>query len=115
VGAGSARLSETLGLLLLRLIEEHADPAVRVHLVVLAEEGEYTAALLDDMQRLREVPSTTERDALTKARLGQGLFRHRVSELEPACRVTGLARLRQQRTAERIQWTAALPPCGQTV
>ncbi|MDM7936795.1 MAG: HNH endonuclease signature motif containing protein [Cyanobium sp. CZS 48M] len=74
------------------VIEEHADPAVRVHLVVLAEEGEYTAALLDDMQWLREVPSSTERDALTKARLGQGLFRHRVSELEPACRVTGLAR-----------------------
>jgi predicted restriction endonuclease len=44
------------------------------------------------MQRLREVPSSTERDALTKARLGQGLFRHRVTELEPACRVTGLAR-----------------------
>ena len=65
---------------------------MRVHLVGLAEEGAYTEALLDDMQRLREVPSSTERDALTKARLGQGLFRHRVSELEPACRVTGLAR-----------------------
>ena len=25
-------------------------------------------------------------------RLGQGLFRHRVAELEPACRVTGLKR-----------------------
>ena len=50
---------------------------MRVHLAVLAEEGAYTEALLDDMQRLR---------------LGQGLFRHRVSELEPACRVTGLAR-----------------------
>jgi predicted restriction endonuclease len=87
-----AGLNETLGLLLLKLIEDHADPAVRVHLVVLAEEGEYTASLLDDMQRLREVPSSTERDALTKARLGQGLFRHRVAEREPACRVTGLAR-----------------------
>jgi putative restriction endonuclease len=69
-----AGLSETLGLMLLKLIEDHADPAVRVHLVVLAEEGAYTAALLDDMQRLREVPSSTERDALTNARLGQGLF-----------------------------------------
>ena len=87
-----AGLSDSLGGLLLQLIEEHSDPAVRVHLVVLSEEGVYTAALLDDMQRLREVPSSTERDALTKARLGQGLFRHRVSELEPACRVTGLAR-----------------------
>jgi len=36
--------------------------------------------------------SSTERDALTKARLGQGLFSNRVSKLEPACRVTGLAR-----------------------
>jgi len=87
-----AGLSDSLGGLLLKLIEQHSDPAVRVHLVVLAEESAYAAALLDDMQRLREVPSSTERDALTKARLGQGLFRRRVSELEPACRVTGLAR-----------------------
>jgi hypothetical protein len=78
-GVYLAGLGETLGLLLLKLIEDHADPAVRVHLVVLAEEGEYTACLLDDMQRLQEVPSSTERDALTKARLGQGLFRHRVA------------------------------------
>ena len=91
-GVYLAGLSDLLGELLLRLIEEHADPAVRVQLVVLAEEGEVTASLLDDMQLLREVPSSTERDALTKARLGQGLFRHRVAELEPACRVTGLAR-----------------------
>jgi hypothetical protein len=74
-GVYLAGLSETLRLLLLKLIEDQADPA-----------------LLDDMQRLREVPSSTERDALTKARLGQGLFRHRVAELEPACRVTGLER-----------------------
>ena len=87
-----AELSEVLGELLLKLIEEHADPAVRVHLVVLAEEGDYTAALLNDMQQLQKVPSITERDALSKARLGQGLFRHEVAKLEPTCRVTGLAR-----------------------
>ena len=91
-GVYLAGLSETLGQLLLKLIENHADAAVRVHLLVLAEEGDYTVSLLDDMRRLREVPSNTERDALTKARLGQGLFRHRVAELEPACRVTGLER-----------------------
>lgn len=91
-GVYLAGLSELLGALLLRLIEEHADPAVKVHLVVLAEEGEATAALLDDMQRLRQVPNDTERDALTRARLGQGLFRQRVAEREQACRVTGLAR-----------------------
>lgn len=87
-----AELSEVLGQLLLRLIEEHADPAVRIHLFVLAEEGDYTAALLNDMQQLQKVPSITERDALTKARLGQGLFRHEVAKMEATCRVTGLAR-----------------------
>jgi hypothetical protein len=46
-GVYLAGLSETLGLLLLKLIEDHADPAVRVHLVVLAEEGDCTAALFD--------------------------------------------------------------------
>lgn len=55
-----------LGLLLLKLIEDHADSSVRVHLVVLAEEWDVTASLLDDMQRLREVSSSTERDALTR-------------------------------------------------
>jgi hypothetical protein len=38
-GVYLAGLSKTLGLLLLKLIEDHADAAVRVHLVVLAEEG----------------------------------------------------------------------------
>jgi hypothetical protein len=44
------------------------------------------------MQQLQKVPSITERDALTKARLGQGLFRHEVAKMEATCRVTGLAR-----------------------
>ena len=48
--------------------------------------------MLKDVQELQQVPSATERDALTKARLGQGLFRQRVTEQEPICRVTGLAR-----------------------
>ena len=36
--------------------------------------------------------SHRERDALTKARLGQGLFQHRVAEQELICRVTALER-----------------------
>lgn len=87
-----AELSEVLGLLLLKLIEDHADAAVKVHLAVLAEEGSVTASLLDDMQQLQEVPNITDREVLAKARLGQGLFRQRVAQLEPCCRVTGLER-----------------------
>ena len=87
-----AGLDEVLGHLLIQLIEDHADPAIQVHLLVLAEEQTSVIALLNDVQELQQVPSATERDALTKARLGQGLFRQRVAEQEPICRVTGLAR-----------------------
>jgi hypothetical protein len=91
-GVYLAGLDESLGSLLLKLIEDHADSAVRVHLVFLADESKAASDLLHDMQALQGVPMSTERDALTKARLGQGLFRQRVAELEPVCRVTGLAR-----------------------
>ena len=59
---------------------------------MLAEEQTSVDALLKDVQALQQVPNATERDALTKARLGQGLFRQRVAAQEPICRVTGLAR-----------------------
>ena len=91
-GVYLAGLDEALGHLLIKLIEQHADAAINVHLLVLAEERDSSHALFDDVQALQEVVSTTERDALTKARLGQGLFRLRVAEQEPICRVTGLAR-----------------------
>jgi putative restriction endonuclease len=91
-GVYLAGLSDELGHFLLRLIEDHADRAVRVHLVVLGEEGTAIDALLDDVHQLQSLPNTTDREALTKARLGQGLFRKRVAQLEPCCRVTGLAR-----------------------
>ncbi len=91
-GVYLAGLSDQLGRLLLKLIEDHADRAVQVHLVVLGEDSSAASALLDDVNHLQAVPNTTEREALTKARLGQGLFRQRVAQLEPCCRVTGLAR-----------------------
>ena len=91
-GVYLAGLDEVLGHLLIQLIEDHADPAIKVHLLVLTEEQTSVDALLRDVQALQQVPSATERDALTKARLGQGLFRQRVAEQEPICRVTGLAR-----------------------
>ena len=91
-GVYLAGLDEVLGHLLIQLIEVHADPAVKVHLLVLAEEQTSVDAFLMDVQELQQLSSATERDALTKARMGQGLFRQRVAEQEPICRVTGLAR-----------------------
>ena len=91
-GVYLAGLDEVLGHLLIQLIEVHADPAIKVHLLVLAEEQTSVDAFLMDVQELQQLSSATERDALTKARMGQGLFRQRVAEQEPICRVTGLAR-----------------------
>ena len=91
-GVYLAVIDEALGHLLIKLIEQHADAAIKVHLLVLAEERETTHEFLDDVQALQVVESMTERDALTKARLGQGLFRRLVTKQEPICRVTGLAR-----------------------
>ena len=91
-GVYLAGLDEVLGHLLIQLIEDHADPAIKVHLLVLAEERTTINELFNDVKELQQVPSATERDALTKARMGQGLFRQRVAEHEPICRVTGLAR-----------------------
>jgi hypothetical protein len=91
-GVYLAGLSQELGRLLLTLIEEHSDRAVQVHIAVLKEDSSAASALLDDVHQLQAVANITEREALTKARLGQGLFRQRVGLLEPCCRVTGLAR-----------------------
>ena len=63
-----------------------------------ADDGSFraSAVLVKGIRKANDTISvtgaSTERDALTKARLGQGLFRHRVAEREPACRVTGLKR-----------------------
>ncbi|QEM82688.1 HNH endonuclease [Halomonas binhaiensis] len=38
--------------------------------------------------------TTTQRTQLIQARIGQGLFRSRVAELEPRCRVTGIEDIR---------------------
>ena len=71
-GVYLAGLDEVLGHLLIQLIEVHADPAIKVHLLVLAEEQTSVDAFLMDVQELQQLSSATERDALTKARMGQG-------------------------------------------
>jgi len=86
-----AELSEYLGELLLKLIEEYADHAIRVELLILQEDLARTTGMLSDLKDLEAITGITEKEALIKARLGQGLFRRRVSILEPSCRVTGLA------------------------
>ncbi len=71
-GVNSAERNEILDNHLIKLIEENADAAIKVHLLVLAEERDFSHALVDDVQELQQVPNSTKRVALTKGRLGQG-------------------------------------------
>ncbi|MFQ2147396.1 HNH endonuclease [Aeromonas jandaei] len=57
----------------------------------LEEQREYdNAAALKKIQQSPILP-VTEKEQLVKSRRGQGLFRYRLEQVEPACRVTGVA------------------------
>ena len=49
----------------------------------------------------------TERQALVRARVGQGLFREQVRQIEPACRITGLREDRHLRASHIKPWSAS--------
>ena len=59
--------------------------------MVLAEDGDATAALLDDVQHLEAIANITEREGLNEAQLGQRLLHQQEAQLEPCRQVTGLA------------------------
>ena len=59
--------------------------------MVLAEDGDATAALLDDVQHLEAIANITEREELNEAQLGQRLLHQQEAQLEPCRQVTGLA------------------------
>lgn len=53
-------------------------------------EEEPTARAVERTLRARREVSTTDREAIIRARVGQGRFREDLQVLEPACRVTGV-------------------------
>ncbi len=64
----------------------------------------HAAELLRDERDLltNDRLTRTERRQLTLARIGQGIFKDRVAELEPACRITGLS-LRKHLVASHVK------------
>lgn len=88
-----AALPTELGLLLGRLIEARANPLqvrdARAALIASAEEAERESWERHELLTLQEARlAVTEREALVKARRGQGLFRENVARLESECRIT---------------------------
>lgn len=87
-GCYLAGISDTLGLLLLELTA--ATDSVPTWNRI--SEPEHGPALLEDLHQIEgdlSIPET-QKLQLSKARIGQGLFRKRVMLLDPACRVTGV-------------------------
>lgn len=87
-GCYLAGISDSLGLLLLELLgaTKLLPPAYRI------SAPEHQGEILEDLRDIgsnSEIPET-HRLQLSKARIGQGLFRKRVMLLDAACRVTGV-------------------------
>lgn len=89
-GCYLAGISDALGLLLLAQLGVEAAPAfTAAHLV---QDAKNDIEVLDDIHAIEgdtAIPET-QRLQLTKARIGQGLFRKQVMLIDPRCRVTGV-------------------------
>jgi putative restriction endonuclease len=89
-GCYLAGISDALGHVLLALLGVDAQPVfAETHFV---RDSEPRAEVLEDLHRIESDTSIpeTQRLQLTKARIGQGLFRKRVMLLDAHCRVTGV-------------------------
>lgn len=89
-GCYLAGISDALGHMLLALLGVEATPAFESALRI--QEVESTVDVLDDIYEIEAntaIPET-QRLQLTKARIGQGLFRKQVMLIDPHCRVTGV-------------------------
>jgi hypothetical protein len=86
-------ISAELGTYLLKLIESRYDPTIIFGLESLKQDEQIEIDFIYDMNDIDKqysVLSVTEKKALRSARIGQGVFKDRVLEIEPACRLTGV-------------------------
>lgn len=85
-----AAIPDALGDLLIQLLRMQADPIFASPLPEIPVPDEQLLPDLRDIENNPAIPET-QRLQLTKARVGQGLFRNRVMLRDQRCRVTGVA------------------------
>jgi hypothetical protein len=88
-----AALPSELGKLLWSLVADAGNPLrardERATLVASAEEPEREVWERHELEEIQRAPiKSTDREALVKARVGQGIFRANVARVEPECRIT---------------------------
>ena len=84
-----AAIPDELGKLLIALLRMEADPIFASPLPEIPVPDESLLTDLQEIGKISAIPET-QRIQLSKARVGQGLFRNRVMLLDPSCRVTGV-------------------------
>lgn len=85
-----AAISDALGLLLISLLRMEADPVFSAPLPEIPVPDESLLADLHAIEDIAAIPET-QRIQLSKARVGQGLFRKQVMLRGSSCRVTGVS------------------------
>lgn len=108
-GAYLAHISPALGELLLSLI---ARPSTQDQFAQLSATHGHTATD-DDIEkhiRNRTDLSATEKEQLVLSRRGQGRFRRALEEIEPQCRVTGLADKKHLKASHIKPWRDSSNP-----
>lgn len=86
-GCYLASISTELGFLMLALIREQSEvQANRLEEMVWEATDKSIEAVIEESDR-----SNTDKEQLIKARVGQGVFRQRLMQVESACRVTGVS------------------------
>jgi putative restriction endonuclease len=88
---------------MLSALQEMVKPAVANSCVRINLETEAIRNLEEDAVRTRPIPET-EKQALIAARVGQGAFRSAVLQIEPQCRITGVADTRFLRASHIKPW-----------
>lgn len=88
-----ANVNQELAALLLNLIGVEISPFLKAANSVdpiTSDDLEFSEQQIEQEIYLDEGLKVTEREALVRARLGQGLFKERVKKIETHCRVTGV-------------------------
>ena len=89
-GTYLAAIPDELGHLLITLLRMEADPVFAAPLPEIPIPDESLLSDLHAIEGFATIPET-QRIQLSKARVGQGLFRKQVMLLDPNCRVTGVS------------------------
>jgi putative restriction endonuclease len=88
-----AGVNDALAAILIQLIGGEISPLIKSAneiVPIVSDELEFSEQKIEQEIYLNETLKETERDALVRARVGQGLFKERVRRIETRCRVTGV-------------------------